>query len=275
MRAPILFLASFVLAYSCNPLPAIVEGESLLVVEGNIEDGHFPIVALSASIPVDYKLRSIDSLSQYVLLWSRVSINDGEDEVVLTGMYDDSRYPPYVYTTSRMQGEAGKTYTINVSGRGMKASASAKMPASCYLEDIWAEKIKDSDKYIIKAILPEEGYEYASFYVMREGIDDNYLHSYLSSVDRTNISESREVIILPGKSIFSDNQTYYERGLTVKVKFVTMDEDAYFFWTKFDEDETFTNSPFSPKMNNLPTNVKGGRGYWNAYGVKEYQVIIP
>ena len=61
------------------------EEESQLVVEGWIDEGDFPIVILTRSIPVKNEYQDISDLSQFVEHWARVTISDGEQEVTLVG----------------------------------------------------------------------------------------------------------------------------------------------------------------------------------------------
>ena len=264
-------------AAECSELPQIVQGQSQLVIEGTIESGRFPVVMLSESALVDTELRSLDDLSDNILLWARVSISDGEKEVVLTGIKDTTCFPPYIYTTPYMRGEPGKTYTIKASGRGMTASASATIPPPAALSAIRAEKASEENRYNIIASLPETGFDYAGFYVMRTGTDNNYLHSFLSGVDATSLKGgSREVRVLPGRSMLYDgNDMSYASGERVKVKFVTMDSFGRDFWDEFDNTTTLGFSPLFPKIANLPTNVVSGLGYWLGYGITEYEVLIP
>ena len=89
-----------------------------IVVEGWIEDGYHPIVMLTTTVPIGESVTDLNELKKFVINWGKVTISDGENSVVLTGRRDDDYFPPYIYTTSSMTGQAGKTYTITVESNG-------------------------------------------------------------------------------------------------------------------------------------------------------------
>ena len=98
---------------ACATLTACMEEEDAelqtqLVVEGWIEDGGYPVVLLGETHAIDAGMQNIEN---YIVRWGKVTISDGTDSVVLTGGYDNDFFPPYKYTTFKMTGQAGKTYT--------------------------------------------------------------------------------------------------------------------------------------------------------------------
>ena len=104
------------------------EGRSELVVEGWIGHGEFPVVMLTRTMPVSQHYQHPDSLAHYLLRWATVRISDGSDTVTLTGRYDEGYFPPYVYTTGRMRGRSGQTYTLTVDVDGFHATATTTVP---------------------------------------------------------------------------------------------------------------------------------------------------
>ena len=101
-----------------------------LVVEGWIENGEFPIVIVTKTLPISDDYQNMDNLFDHLVRWAKVTISDGENSVVLSGRYDDTYYPPYVYTTSYMRGELGKTYSLTVEYEGQKLTAQTTIPNS-------------------------------------------------------------------------------------------------------------------------------------------------
>ena len=112
-----------------------------LVVEGWIDSGGFPIVKLTTTVPVSKQAQSTDSLDRFLVRWAKVTVSDGTREVVLTGMPNRDYFPPYIYTTSEMRGEVGKTYTLKVDYQDFHAHAVTTIPKPVALSRISAEKI--------------------------------------------------------------------------------------------------------------------------------------
>ena len=88
--------------------------QSQMVVDGWIEDGGFPIVIITQTLPITEDFVSVNNLGDYIVKWAKVTVSDGVDSVVLTGKYDNNYFPPYIYTTGRMRGKAGQTYYLTI-----------------------------------------------------------------------------------------------------------------------------------------------------------------
>ena len=97
----ILIFACLLLQMGCTEDSYRIEADaSDIIVEGWIEEGGFPVVILSRSMPVSTDYQNVDSLSDFIVRWAKVTISDGSDSIVLTGKYDKGYFPPYIYTTS-------------------------------------------------------------------------------------------------------------------------------------------------------------------------------
>ena len=104
MKKYLVFLISALILTGCNDDFELQGEESpQLVVEGWIEDGGFPIVILTRSLPISTEYRNIDDLSDYILRWAKVTVSDGTDSVVLTGKYDEGYFPPYISMSKSLQ----------------------------------------------------------------------------------------------------------------------------------------------------------------------------
>ena len=104
-------------------------------------------ILLAMTISDNYQ--QADSLSQYLIRWAKVSVSDGERTVVLTGKFDSRYFPPYVYTTGNMRGEAGKTYTLDVEHRDFHATATTTIPETHRIENLTIKPCADSDTALI------------------------------------------------------------------------------------------------------------------------------
>ena len=99
-----------------------------IVVEGWIESDGYPVVMLTTTVSIGEDAKDWTSLKDNILRWAKVSISDGVHEEILTGRMDNSYFPPYIYTTSRMKGESGKTYTLKVEYGGRTVTAQTTIP---------------------------------------------------------------------------------------------------------------------------------------------------
>ena len=108
-----LFCLLLFLLQSCT-VDYFEDNKSEIVVEGWIEDNKPPIVILSKTLTLSDEYQSLTDLRDYIVTWAKVSVSDGVDTVVLTGKYDPEYFPSYIYTTGRMFGRVGATYTLKV-----------------------------------------------------------------------------------------------------------------------------------------------------------------
>ena len=153
---------------SCNEEVFMVYPPQL-VVEGWIDEGGFPVVILSETVPISDIYADVNTLNDRVIKWAKVSIDDGENEVILTGKNSPSYFPPYIYTTSRMRGVAGRTYKLTVSYEDYFVEAETTIPEKVCVERFVTGH--NNGNYYIKAIIddiPEER-NYYKFFVRMIG----------------------------------------------------------------------------------------------------------
>ena len=247
-----------------------------LVVEGWIEEGKAPVVYVTTSLVPKEEPESLEDIGTHVVRWAKVTISDGEEEVVLTGTASKRFYPPFAYTTGRMTGVAGKTYRLTVDYSGVHAEASATVPASKELTSCVAEK-QPNGKYCIRAAFVDDPAteDYYRFFHRIEKVDSTFLPSPLAYMD----DSVQEAILLPGKGISRADERGggFLSGDRVQVKFCTMDKGMYTFWKAFEEQAYLAGVPVFTLDGNLPGNVHGERatGYFAGYGCTVYDVEIP
>jgi len=256
---------------------------SQLVVEGWIDAGEFPIVKLTHTIGLTYDGIDINDLSQYVDRWARVSISDGEREVVMIGRADRSYYPPYIYTTSEMRGEQGKTYRLKVEASdGTVAEAVTTIPAPVAIDSFSVEPVGgtlDEDYEDAPSVARYQLYAYTSarqrckLFTRVVGRDDEFLSSYLGVYDSTMIGSDGRIAVNRGRTNLEKGfSQYFGEGDTVMVKFSAIDDDAYEFWRNFEDMADLSRNPLFPVTKNLHSNVSGALGYWFGYGSTFYPV---
>jgi hypothetical protein len=192
---------------------------------------------------------------------------------------DDSYFPPYIYTTARMRGEVGKTYTLKVEYGGRTETARTTIPTSVPLE--YVKVVEHEDGYGIVAGLKDnrQTKDYYKFFAMVEGVDSTYVSSFLGLVNDTVLDDDVNEISV--NTAFISNFATIERSVVsyleddvVRVRFCTMNEDIYNYWEDFDDVATLSTNPFFPAFKKIRSNVSSGMGYWAGYGSSYYRVSV-
>ena len=256
-----------------------------IVVEGWIEDGGFPVVMLTTTVPINENVTDVDDLSRFVINWGKVTITYGRDSVVLTGKKDDNYFPPYIYTTTSFTGKAGGTYKIIVEYSGRTVTAETTIPAPKPLEYLKVTRSREeADKfYLVGGVKDNDASkDYYKFFIMIAGKDRSYISSFMGLTDDATLDgkENAEGIAeLPinNGSRSSEDKMFPSFGAKdkVKVRFSTLDRTSWEYWNDFEEVQSLSRNPFFPSSTSIRSNIKGGLGYWAGYGSCTYHVSIP
>lgn len=274
-----ILLLSFVALFCSCEGDILPPQQSQMVVEGWIEDGRHPVVMLTSTVPVSEQETSIDSLGQYLIRWARVALSDGERTVVLSGKYTKDYFPPYIYTTAALLGEAGKTYTLTVDYDRQHATASTTIPQSVPLERLYATLKHEVDStYSIHAVFSHDAsrQRYFRLFTCIPSQSKQFYSAFMGLFDCTMLDNPADVLVNSGLSIdnIGDYKSSFRKGDTVLVKLCTMDEASYRFWYDWDDSENFASNPFMPATSNLVSNVKGALGYWCGYGSSVRTIVV-
>lgn len=278
MKQYAIFIILLILATSCED-EYTSDRQPTLVVEGWIEDGGFPVVILTQSLPVSNDYQDINNLGDYLLKWAKVTVSDGKDSVVLTGKYDNGYFPPYIYTTGKMRGHAGKTYTLTVDYRQWHATAETTVPEAPAVDSYKVEKCSGSDTlYSITACLtdvPDEK-NYYQIFTKTGTANKQYFASYLGSIDDGVLKKGTNMIpVYREHRLGAGRYTpYFSVNDTVFVKFAQVDEQSFRFWNEYIKSQSLSNNMFLSTSSNIPTNITGGTGYWCGYGATTAHIIV-
>ena len=249
-----------------------------LVVEGWIDSGGNPRVMVTSSFTPGADSVSLKDLYDHVLRWCKVTLSDGEKETVLTGMYSRDPFPSYIYSTGRMRGEVGRTYTLQVDADGRSASARTTIPPPCRLESLESVSFDGSDSlFLIRARFrwdPERQERY-KFFVRIENADSSYVAASMSLSGTVAPDGMTEVTIRPGYSLFRRKRLAFASGERVFIKISTLEEDLYWFWKTYEDQLSLARTPFFSIDRGLPGNVEGALGYFAGYGSTEYEITLP
>ncbi len=269
----ILMLCAAVAA--CNGYEDAVP-ESCLVLEGWIDSGGYPVVLLSESIPVRIGDISEEDLVESIARWGKVTVSDGYEEVTLTGMMDERYTPPYVFTTSRMKGVPGRTYTVTADYKDFHATGTTVIPEPVPLDTIYARRLDDSLFCITCGFTdpPQKG-DFYTFFTKTKGVDRKYQYSYLAHLSDEVLDGYSEIQLVGavrfGLKAFSFN---FKEGDEVSVKFCTCSRQTYLFWENFDVmqlNNAFVMYEFESDMSG---GLEGAVGYWAGYGASYYDIKI-
>lgn len=268
------FLLLVVMGCSDVKLP---QSEPQLVIDGWIETGKGPVVMVTVTVPVDQEIGSEEDLKSYVVIWGKVTVSDGERDVILTGMKNDDYYPPYIYTTSSIRGEAGKTYSIKVEYGGRTATAVTSVPDAVPIGDFKVRKGDEGCGYYITATLKDDprAKNYYKVFVRRNGKDSTYVPSFLGLINDEVLSDGADEILI-NNAIDNMEQsagTYFSDDDDVFIRFSSIDEAAYHYWSDFDG-ITMSRNPLFPVTSRIRSNITGGLGHWSGYGSSYYRVSI-
>lgn len=272
----ILLCLAFV-CHSCDDTGFMPADKDEIIVEGWIEEGQFPVVMLTRALPVRQKEQEVDlnDINNYVVMLARVTVSNGTDRVVLAGRFDGNYMPSYVYTTINplIKGEAGKTYTLRVETLGKVLTSKTTIPLYPPAVDSVVCTATTIDKFsAISACvsnIPDRKEYYKAFFRQGAG-KKQYLSGYMGIVDDALADSAITIPVI--KSIKDDNKDdrsrYYPNDSVVSIKVSTIDSVSYDFWKSYSDNSSLgslSSYIVGSTFQEIPTNIKGGRGYWCGY----------
>lgn len=276
----LLFVSSCLLLFglqSCAP-DYFEDKRSELVVEGWIEDNRPPVVILSKTLTLSDKYQSLTDLKDYIVTWAKVSVSDGVDTVVLTGKYDPEYFPPYVYTTGRMFGRVGATYTLMVEYEDIYATAETRILPSPVMDNMRVVRSEDSDSlYQIEITMRDESPEkdYYQVFTKTGTSSKQFFASYLGYFTDDVIIDGTFIPVFRGKSAMDEDYTpYFKENDSVSVKIAHIDNGAYEFWSTYSKNVNMPSSMFLTAISRVPSNISGALGYWCGMGSLRKNIVI-
>lgn len=265
------------LLWGCSDDSGIEDYRYRLVVEGWIEEGSVPYVILSQNKPL---ISTVDSTSieDMIIRWAKVSVSDGEKTEILRGRIDGDYFPPFIYRGIEMRGEAGKTYTLTVEYSAHVWHAETTIPESMPLTSLKTEPVEGQDTlYSIRATFSDPPGEknYYKFFTRIHNRQGRYLPSLMGNLD-DNLFDGKEMTVTVNQGIemkaIKKFNAYFHVQDTVFVKFCTMSQFDFDFWTAYENEQINSQNPLFPANQNLPSNISSGRGCWCGYGKSTYVI---
>lgn len=252
--------------------------ESYLVVEGWIENGDFPVVMVSETIGISSgTLISPKDMIEHVGKWAKVSVNDGEKTVVLTGMADSRYFPPYIFTTNSIRGETGKTYTLEVEYKDYKATAQTTIPRPVPIDTLYIREVaKDSTCILMCGFSdPQQEENFYRIVAMSKGEDSNYHSCTLTTTTDAVMEGYSEIPVFNITRLLGyGSKPNIKLGEEIWMKLYTMDEASFNYWSDFELMKDYNMVGLNMKFSSIRRNVDGALGYWNGYGVDGEKSIL-
>lgn len=256
-----------------------IDFEPQIVVEGWIENNGRANVLLTQWLPLYSGGEEVPAMD-IPIKWAKVTLSDGEREEILVGRVDKDYLTSFVYTSSIIKGEYGKTYYLKVEYSGRTLTAETYIPEPVKIENVTVEKYEDS-LYSITATFKDNPNQknYYKFFTKVESLNKRFLPSFMSTI--TDEGSNDNIITLEvnrGMKITEISEVkytpYYHLDDTVAIKLTQISEATFDFWTDYESEIMNGKNPLFPSTTNLKSNIKGGKGIWAGYSRDEEIVII-
>jgi hypothetical protein len=204
-----------------------------------------------------------------------VTIKDDVGNVFLL-----SETSPGIYQTDSVQGEAGRTYTLDVVAEGKTYSASSRMPAKIVYDSLVY-------KYNPGDFFQTEGYYSTCYFTDPVGAGDYYKLTFTVNgkpylfVDETTGDESEDSQFYLVDAKYSDGRSiayeFWPSPLklndTVDVALMRINFETYDYFLTLSS--IINDGGFNPAPANPNTNISNGAmGYWAAVSYETRRVVI-
>lgn len=250
-----------------------------MVVEGWIDAGKHPIVMLhtsySLSLSEPDSTTLLDILEQHMVLFGKVVIFDGEDSVILTGRVDTNYLPPYIYTTTKIIGEVGKTYSLHAKYKEFSAKAKTEIPKIASLDSIRVTNLNQKMNVVGYANHLEVGEPYI---LMARTTDQRQYKICPMGAFRASSTES--IITINNPIDFTGEgamlQTLFPKtdSVEISIKFAKIGEAEFQMWDSYIAQKLTQGMFFMETYSNIISNIENGNGYWCGMGASEYSISL-
>jgi len=305
----LLFLCS-ILIMSCEEeyIPEIANAEPEIVVEGYIEAGPGaipPYILLTRSTSF---FSSIDAnqINDLFVHDADIRITNETDTIVLEelclnsltqiqqelvagllglgGSIDSVGIDICVYvqpTLTPQLGEAGKRYDLDIQVEGEHITATTTIPVHAPLDSVRYAPHPTTDSLVELRSFVNDPPGIANYYRYFTQRNSEPFYPPPQSVVPDNFftGESFEIPLARGQVVNTpedfDPETfgYFWKGDTITVKWCTLDEAHYDFWSTL-EYNSGSEGPFA-SFTRVKSNINGGLGVWGGYGASYHNLIVP
>lgn len=272
----VFFVLLLMLVYSCKKHDEPSPYKPRFVVEGWIEKDDYPYVIVTHNLPF---FTAIDSaqMAEVVIRYAKVTVSDGKETEVLTGMTDKRYFPYFLYRGTSLKGATGGTYKLTVDYAGNRLEAETSIPKVTPLDSIWfVPRPKNTVQLNVR--------------FKDDAADKNYYRLYtklakaavftptLLSNQNDQYFNGKELQLQvnrgPENNLTTKHDPYFTKGDTVMVKFSGIPQTGFEFWNSLQDEVLNGSNPLVGSTKALKTNIRGpGVGIWCGYASTVYRVI--
>lgn len=272
---------SGILIFLCSLYSCVREevDHTKMVVEGWIDAGKHPIVMLhtsySLSLSEPDSTTLLDVLEQHMVLFGKVVIFDGEDSVILTGRVDTNYLPPYIYTTTKIIGEVGKTYSLHAKYKEFSAKAKTEIPEIASLDSIRVTNLNQKMNVVGYANHLEVG----ETYILMARTTDQRQYK-ICPMGTFRARSTRSIITINNPIDFTGEgamlQTLFPKtdSVEISIKFAKIGEAEFQMWDSYIAQNLTQGMFFMEMHSNIISNIQNGNGYWCGMGASEYTISL-
>lgn len=251
-----------------------------MVVEGWIDAGKHPIVMLHTSYSLDASsnpsnTQLLDVLEEHMVLFGKVVLFDGEDSVILTGRVDTNYLPPYIYTTTKIRGEIGRTYSLHAKYKNYSAYSETYIPTVATFDSIQVIDLNAKMNIVGYA----HNLEIGSPYILMARTTNQRQYK-ICPMGAFRAKQNSMAITINNPIDFTGEggitQTLFPKtdSVTISIKFAKVEEIEFQMWDSYIAQNMTQGIFFMETHSNIISNIQGGNGYWCGMGATEYIVKI-
>ncbi len=300
------FLCAACIFLSCEEefVPEINSAPPEIVVEGYIEGGDnptSPYVILTRSVPFFSEI-NLNNVDGFFVRDAIITVTT-DDKVVeleefclselspaqqiivseLFGVNTDSMgldFCVYIDPTFSMLGEEGKQYDLRIEAQGKVLTATTNIPQRARISDLAFVDLPGIPVDTLRElrVILEDEVDEANFYrYFTNRNDEGYLAALNSVLNDLFFDGDKFEFPLPkaeASDVEFNFETYgfYKVGDTMEIKFCSIDEAHYDFWSTLEFNRA-NQGPFS-SYTAISYNIEGGIGIWGGYSSSIRRLVV-
>lgn len=263
--------------------------ERKIVVDGYIETGRPAHIFLTLSTPYLTHYDSASIRSSF-LNYAKITLSSsrGEEEI-LTIFREKNFFPPFVYKSVKIKGEAGVQYELKVEVGGRELSAFTTIPEALPVVATRVNAQTDTTGYLEFAVEPSGQKNQYLFTRVASRLEDEELHpsfeplallekeKYSAPVWQRVLRSTESGLYLDNPSSeFYDHYPRFEYDLrdTIKLLAGTVDSVSYEVLNSLFTDRNNQENPFAFNGSRIQSNINGGIGRWTGIGVSGIEEVV-
>ncbi len=265
------------------------ESEPVLTVDAQIETGLAPIVVLTKSFSYYQELNGALLASSFVRN-AEVTLHNGS----LTHRLKEYAVPlapglfAWYYSTdstnpaTAFAGEAGRTYSLNITTEGKTYNAVTNIPAAVNFPDsVWFQRAPqnpDTNKRVmyIRATDPPGRGNYVRYFTKKN--NEPFFPGENVFDDQVIDGSTYQIPLPQGINRINpqgEDSSFYAKGDTVTLKFCAIDKAAYTFWTTWEFSYQSIGNPFAQPNKVLGNISNGALGVFTGYAAGYRTLVAP